>query len=301
MRSWQTGLIGALAVTMGCLTVRGNTFADENRFANIVPRNVFGLKPPPVVDATPPPPPPPSITVKLTGIISFTANPKAILQVTEKGKAPESKVLSVNQAEGSIEVKAIDPAAGKVTVVAAGNESVLDFEKDGVKPSSGGAAGSDTVAGLSAVLKSGAMPYAAPSGTAAERIAEVMKRLPSSPSPSGLSGSRLSGGTAIPSGVFGQTAAGGQTFTFDPNYRTSTSTPNWPPEQKVSVEESHLYIELNRHMSNIYNPTLKINIPMPPMPPTMFSTTPQQPEPEPETSQGTGFPGFPGLPPPPPK
>ncbi len=108
--------------------------ADANKYSAIPQRNAFNLREP-----EPPKPveqPPPPINVKLTGITTILDSKRAFLLVQEQGKPQaESKVLKEGEKDGEIEVVKINEVEGEVKIINSGKEVTLNFEKDGVKPS----------------------------------------------------------------------------------------------------------------------------------------------------------------------
>lgn len=101
---------------------------------SITERNAFNLKPP-TPPAPPPAPPPPATKVHLTGVFSIMGNKRAILQISEPGKAtPESRVVQEGDREGDVEVLAIDTQTETVRVKIRDQEKELDFKNDGIAP-----------------------------------------------------------------------------------------------------------------------------------------------------------------------
>lgn len=282
MKLWQTLLMGSAIGLWPFQDAWAITEDFQERFVNIPVRNVFGLKPPPP-PAEAPPPKEPSVNVKLTGIISFTSPIKAILQVQPQGKPVESLVLAENQAEGSVEVKEIDVDAGTVKIVSSGQEVVLDFVKDGIKPPTGAAPANP------------ALPGGVPTATANARLGVGRPGMPGSttalggfnPNASGTSGTTASsissylnarnlnvgrtgvGGVPLLNNAGAGSPIPGQAFRFDANGSLPVNQPKWPPEQQMSQEESIIHIELARERYK------NSEIPMPPLPPTVI--TPPQP------------------------
>ncbi|HYL95726.1 MAG TPA: hypothetical protein VET69_07975, partial [Terriglobales bacterium] len=152
------------------------TAASDNPYQGIVARNVFLLKPPPppvpIEEAKPPPP-----KVFLTGITSILGNKRALLKTpappAKPGQPPQgeqSYILTEGQREGDIEVVSIDEKAGTVKINNGGTLYVLNFDKDGQKPSAGlmpGGAqppGIPTPGGVAPPSVQPANPYAPGSG-----------------------------------------------------------------------------------------------------------------------------------------
>jgi hypothetical protein len=113
----------------------------DSRYASIVERNVFGLKPPP-----PPPDPeaskPPPSNITLTGIITLGGK-KALMTTPPTGgkpgvpATPESYILKEGERQGAIEVLSIDEVNFVVKVRNAGQEQTLDFKNNGPKLAAG--------------------------------------------------------------------------------------------------------------------------------------------------------------------
>lgn len=237
----QQKSVTVVALGVLCLGLESGYAVEDGRFGNIERRNVFGLKPaPPPPDLAAVEPPKPATSVKLTGIISFGML-KAILQLSEQGKPGEAKILTVGDTEGPIEVKAIDAEAGTVTINNNGQELVLNFEKDGIKPTGGPAPGAPSAPPAPPPIPgamSGApnLPGAVPAGS-------------SNPSmnPSGtVSRSGLSGtGTAglpmggMPVGSAGITGPGGMSLNFGQQPVANYVVPR-SQEQTLSLEHQVL-------------------------------------------------------------
>ena len=105
-----------------------------NPYRAITDRNVFGLLPP--EPPAPPTPPTPPANIKLTGITTIFGNKRALLMVqdTAPGGKEQSYMLSEGQREGDVEVLEINERDGTVKVKNAGNQAMLTFDKDGIKP-----------------------------------------------------------------------------------------------------------------------------------------------------------------------
>jgi hypothetical protein len=116
------------------LVTAASVFAvtETDRYSAIVRRNAFNLREP--EPPKPPPEPPPTIKVNLTGITTLLSNKRVFLLIQEQGKQPESKMLSEGERDGQIEVLAINEIEGSVKIKIGDKESVLTFEKDGIKP-----------------------------------------------------------------------------------------------------------------------------------------------------------------------
>ena len=140
-RGTITGIVGTIIVAGFSL----GAFADvkENPYQVIIERNPFGLRPVPVQQAPPPPEvpvtPPPEI--KLTGITTLGATPKAFLQVEDKQtkKADFPPPLAAGETYKEITIVSIDVDNSTVRIKNAEGETTLDFEKNGVKPAASAA------------------------------------------------------------------------------------------------------------------------------------------------------------------
>ena len=236
----------------------------DSPYEGIVKRNAFELKPiPPVVIETNTPPPPPS-NLKLTGISTITDTPQLMLIVTEPGGKQVNKMLKEGEKDGAIEVVSIDAKAGSAKVRNAGTETLMTFEKDGVKLQPGPAPNPM------------AMPFTRPLGSAVPQPGGLPNNPAFTPAanfnPNGIGGGI--GGNTAPTG-FTDSAAGGLAIPTR-SVRTPPVTPQAQPAQgQMSVEEQALMIELNRHLQDTGQapPTTRSGrvIPLPPLPPTPLS------------------------------
>lgn len=138
IRKGRTARLLILGVSVLCFVAEATVPGEAgNPYANIVVRNVFGLRPPP-----PPAPPPPDpakepSSITLTGIITIGGK-RALMKTRTKAKPPEkpkeeSYILAEGQRGGDIEVLSIDATAGKVKVNNRGKIETLDFEHNGPK------------------------------------------------------------------------------------------------------------------------------------------------------------------------
>ncbi|WCJ60545.1 hypothetical protein NXS98_05290 [Fontisphaera persica] len=124
----------AVLLTGAGVVISLDTKEEKLPGKSITERNAFNLKAP-APPAPPPAPPPPATKVNLTGVFSIMGNKRAILQISEPGKAaPESRIMQEGDKEGDIEVLAIDTAAETVRVKIRDQEKELDFKKDGITP-----------------------------------------------------------------------------------------------------------------------------------------------------------------------
>lgn len=130
-----------LAATYVLSVTSASSLTEANPYAAIVGRNTFALKPP-IANAgpvAPPAAPPPNVS--LQGISTILGRAQALLKVKIAPKPPEaakelSLVLDVGQREGDVEVLAIDPAAGTVSLSNQGTPLTLNI-KDADKPVAG--------------------------------------------------------------------------------------------------------------------------------------------------------------------
>lgn len=121
---------------------------EANPYAAIVGRNTFALKPPAPASTTVAPVVTPPPNVSLQGISTILGRAQALLKVKIAPKPPEaakelSLVLDVGQREGDVEVVAIDPAAGTVSLSNQGTPLTLNI-KDADKPAAGPAVAAAT-------------------------------------------------------------------------------------------------------------------------------------------------------------
>jgi len=138
-----TGLLGGVIVAGFTLGAYGEI--KENPYQVIIDRNPFGLRtpppPPPPVEVKPPEVPPPEI--KLTGITTLLGPPRALLEFTD----PQTKKVDRpspfeegDKYKDNIEIVSIDPDNQKVRIKIGEAVTTLDFEKNGIKPSTASAA-----------------------------------------------------------------------------------------------------------------------------------------------------------------
>lgn len=130
-----------LAATYVFSAVAATALTEANPYTAIVKRNTFALKPalPAPSPVTPSAAPPPNVS--LQGISTILGRAQALLKVKIAPKPPEaakelSLVLDVGQREGDVEVLAIDPAAGTVSLSNQGTPLTLNI-KDADKPAAG--------------------------------------------------------------------------------------------------------------------------------------------------------------------
>jgi hypothetical protein len=108
-------------------------------YHGIARRNVFNLKEPPspsIVDLTPAIKPPQITLTLITTILGDKrAGLKWLVAPSRPGEQPrqESHILSVGQAEGGVEVLAIDEVEGTVKIKNHGQLQTLSFTTDGAR------------------------------------------------------------------------------------------------------------------------------------------------------------------------
>jgi hypothetical protein len=281
MNAGRTTWAVVIAGLAGVAAAWANSDAVLDRYTSIPQRNAFALKPaPPPPEPVRPVAPPPAITLKLTAIISLAPTKKAILLVSQPGKPPESKVLAENQLESGVEVKDINAEAGTVKVMVNGEETDLNFDKDGIKPTFTAAASAGPVAGVAPVSATSLFANAA-NGKATPPIGAASGNSLSSFLKQASSAASSGAGTLAPIATHGYGGYGGgvggmpspisgQAFRFDGNAATAAPQPKWPPEQQVSQEQSIIHMEILRELQRSGKMSL------PPLPPTVMSQ-PQEP------------------------
>ena len=110
-----------------------------NPYQSIVRRNIFRLKPAaPPRSLQPPAPPLPEIT--LTGITTILGDKRVLLKVRSPSRPlqppkEECRIMSEGQRDGELQVLKINVKAETVTVSNSGTVMVLNFQKNGPKPS----------------------------------------------------------------------------------------------------------------------------------------------------------------------
>jgi len=276
----------ALSVTVGAASE-----GTDSPYQDIITRNVFALKPPP-----PPPAPeetkaPPS-KLLLTGI--WTVNGKLALLKTaaEPAKAghpaePERFYnLHIGERDGDVEVVSIDEKAGSVTVMNAGQQEILTFEKNGVKlastpaPAVPGAPGALPGA-LPGVPRPpmGVIPPAMKPSTRMPNLPHFPTRQLRTTSPAGASRGTYSGAGVLP----------GTTPAYSTHVTTKQSTK--PP---LTLEESLIMTEVARERTRAQVAAGKL----PPLPPNPFlpSGNAQENGATPSDTSSSGAPSGPTLP-----
>ncbi|MSU60032.1 MAG: hypothetical protein EXS35_17995 [Pedosphaera sp.] len=214
--------------------------SSGNPYANIVDRNVFGLKPAPIAE----PPKPPEVAappITLQGIISAFGKKQVLFKTMMSAKPGEvaketSLVMAEGERLGEITVLEINEAAGTVKFDNHGKPQIKDITKDGVKQGTGG----------------GGIPGGQPGG--------VPGGVPAAGIPSPLSGG---GGSSVTTfgGNPGNLTIPGRPLRLNPS---AASTVNSQSERPLTADEQTVLIELNR---KIYERDFKSGK-MPPLPPT---------------------------------
>ena len=142
---------GVRFVLLGCCVIAtaglSDVVATQDPYQHIPARNVFDLKEPPAPASTN------DVTIPngkliLTGITTMLGNKRAILKRTAVGKPSEASkeesfILAEGQHDGALKVLMIDERAGTVRVDNSGIVSTLNFERDGLKPSTSLESGSN--------------------------------------------------------------------------------------------------------------------------------------------------------------
>jgi hypothetical protein len=115
-----------------------NIFAlpSDNPYNTIVARNAFNLRAAVQIFE---PIPRPSDNVRFTGITLLDGQKKAWFVILPKSvnNSQHYVMLTERQREGMLECLEIDEAANEVKIRNSGIESVLNFKKDGLRPSHG--------------------------------------------------------------------------------------------------------------------------------------------------------------------
>jgi len=128
-----------IAATLAGIAV-GAGAVTSNPYQVITERNPFALRAIPPMPQTSPPEvvKPPPLEVNLTGISTLLGSPKVFLQFLnpQTKKVELSPAMNAGEAYGPIRVLSIDARNGIVRVKADDDELVLDFEHNGLKPTS---------------------------------------------------------------------------------------------------------------------------------------------------------------------
>ena len=135
MNILSTAIAGILLTSGLQQTVFGME-AEENPYFAIVKRNAFGLTDIPPNTQQKAPEPPKVNDIKLTGIFLRNGVERAAIALIEKDKKitkPTYLQLAVGEKQGTIEIKAIDKLAGRVTLLQLGSERELNFKDDAFK------------------------------------------------------------------------------------------------------------------------------------------------------------------------
>ena len=110
--------------------------AEQNPYLAIVERNAFNLTDTPPNKEQKAPEPLKASDIKLTGIFLRNGVERAaiaLMNQDKKNTKPTFLQLAVGEKQGTIEIKAIDKRAGRVTLLQLGSERELDFKDDAFK------------------------------------------------------------------------------------------------------------------------------------------------------------------------
>ena len=110
--------------------------AEQNPYLAIVERNAFNLTDTPPNKEQKAPEPLKASDIKLTGIFLRNGVERAAIALMDQDKKntkPTFLQLAVGEKQGTIEIKAIDKRAGRVTLLQLGSERELDFKDDAFK------------------------------------------------------------------------------------------------------------------------------------------------------------------------
>jgi len=141
---------GGVALLAGAVTVAQEEAASAaaagtgSRFSRIPTRNVFGSKPPPPppTQEAPPEPPKERPDFFLTGFTRKDGQARAFIAYQPKGKPMEyPEPLLVGVEVDGIKLLGVDADTESVRIEYNGEELTLDFDKNGMKASAGGAPG----------------------------------------------------------------------------------------------------------------------------------------------------------------
>jgi len=249
-----------------------STISADSRYAPIVERNVFGLKPmPPPVDTSKDAEPPPS-NITLTGIITLGGKRALMTTPPTGGKpgvpaTPESYILKEGERQGSIEVISIDEVNFVVKVRNAGQEQTLDFKNNGPKLAAGAPAAPPPGApgtkpgqpGFNPGAIARPMPMPMPMPTGVPTPMPSFDRNVRTPSAANTGTAYQGGGP----NYAGQGAALPGFGTVTPNPNTSTVN----PVHNLTVEEQALMVEVERERTK----ERVLSGRMPPLPPTPYT------------------------------
>lgn len=275
---------------------------SSNPYESITERNVFDLH------AAPPPPdvnenkPQPALKVFLTGITTILGNKRALLKTPapagkpgEGPKGEQSYILTEGQREGEIEVLQIDEKAGTVKIDNGGTIVVLNFDKDGQKPSVGMPAPAPGVPSPMVPPPTGFNGGVVNPAHQAGGFNLPTRPLRAQPAGVNPSGGSYPGGGGYPSGagypVNGGIGGGvpnafmnyGGGSAAQAQVQAASQAPAISPEQQIIQMEA--LREVNKNNPNF-----------PPLPPTPLNPNPTGTGAE---SPATTTPGVPGLPRPP--
>jgi len=252
-----------------------DAMSADSRYASIVERNVFGLKPPP-----PPPGPedtkPPPSNITLTGIITLGGKRALMTTPPTGGKPgapamPESYILKEGEIQGAIEVISIDEVNFVVKVRNSGQEQTLDFKNNGPKlvagPPPAAAPGAAGVKPMPGINPGGLVrPMPTPAGGVTAPMPNFDRNVRTTAT--GTTGAGYQG-TGVGTSLTGYGGGAG-----NPN-----ATVN--PVHNLSAEEQALMVEVERERTR----DRVLSGKLPPLPPTPYT---------PAGSPGSITPGTPG-------
>jgi hypothetical protein len=257
----------------------------DSRYASIVERNVFGLKPPP-----PPPGPedtkPPPSNITLTGIITLGGKRALMTTPPVGGKpgapaTPESYILKEGEIQGPIEVISIDEVNFVVKVRNSGQEQTLDFKNNGPKlvagpppaAAPGAAAGVKPMPGTMPGINPGGMVRPMPTQTPAGGVAVPMPNFDRNvrTTTPGTTGAGYPG-AAVGTSLTGYGASG-------VNPHTTVN-----PVHNLTAEEQALMVEVERERTR----DRVLSGRMPPLPPTPYTPAGSPGSITPGTTPGQG-------------
>lgn len=247
-------MLACLVCSVAFGSASDSAFADtrENSYTIIPQRNAFALKeiPPPVPPNTNPPAPPPA-QVKLSGITTILSRALALLEYTEPGKQVQKPILSAGQRDGPIEILEIDARAGTVKIRNGGVETLLTFEKDGIKPPSGPAGPVPGAPGVAAAAHP--VPGFSPPLPAGAAYNPVKPGTPAYPTTRLNAGAVPSGGIPPPGAVAPSiqfnNAGGLQTIPIRPTRLPQGGLGSISPEIPIGREDQIVQIEVKREIA----------------------------------------------------
>ena len=128
--------IAGIMLTSGLQPPAHGKEAEKNPYLAIAKRNAFNLTDTPPNKKQKAPEPLKVSDIKLTGIFLRNGVERAAIALMDQDKKntkPTFLQLAVGEKQGTIEIKAIDKRAGRVTLLQLGSERELDFKDDAFK------------------------------------------------------------------------------------------------------------------------------------------------------------------------